>query len=70
MCIIQKGRPSNQCQKLITREVNLVVASPPATPKYLDWSESSITFNRADHPLWVPWLGHSAQVLESQIGGY
>ena len=68
--MIQKGRPSNRSQKLITRQVNLAETSPPATPEYLDWSEGSVTFNRADHPLRVPRPGHSALVLEAQIGGF
>ena len=68
--MIQKGCPSNRCQKLITRQVNLAVKSPPATPEYLNWSEKSITFSRADHPCQVPRPGHAALVLEAQIGGY
>ena len=42
----------------------------PPTPEYLDWSKGSITFNRTDHPLRVPRPGHSALVLEAQIGGF
>jgi hypothetical protein len=41
-------------QKLIAQEV--MVASP-ATPKYLKWSEVPITFDRNDHPDFVPKLG-------------
>jgi hypothetical protein len=37
--MIQKGRPSNMTQKLITRQVNLVIQAPPPTIEYLDWSE-------------------------------
>ena len=70
MCMIQKGRPSNRCQKLITRQVNMAMTSPPAIPEYLNWSEASITFSRADHPPRVPRPGHAALVLEAQIGGY
>ena len=70
VCMIQKGRPSNRCQKLITRQVNLAISSPPSTPEYLNWSEASITFSRADHPPRVPRPGHAALVLEAQIGGY
>jgi hypothetical protein len=65
-----KGRPSNRCQKFITQEVNLAVALPPATPEYLDWSGTSITFNREDFTLQVPRPGHSALVLEAQIDWY
>ena len=68
--MIQKGRPPNRSQKLITRQVNLAETSPPATPEYLNWYEGSVTFSRADHPLRVPRPGHSVLVLEAQIGGY
>ena len=61
---------SNRCQKVISRQVNLAVRNPPAVPEYLDWSEVPITFDRRDHPLKVPRPGHSALVLEVQIGGY
>ena len=36
ICMIQKGRPSNRSQKLITRRMNLAETFPPATPEYLD----------------------------------
>ena len=68
--MIQKGRPTNRRQKLISRQVNLATKEPPATPEYLDWSEQNISFSRIDHPLRVPWPGHAALVLEAQIGGY
>ena len=68
--MIQKGRPSKKGQKLITRQVNLAITAPPATPEYLDWSETPIGFDRSDHPLRVPRPGHSDLVLEAQIGGY
>jgi len=34
-----------------------VFAAEPATPTYLRWSESAITFDRADHPNSVPQPG-------------
>ena len=70
MGMIQKGRPSKRNQKLISREVNMAVMSPPATPEYLNGSEQSITFSRADHPIQVPRLGHATLVLEAQVGRY
>jgi hypothetical protein len=48
----------------------MAVRNPPATPEYLDWSETHIGFDRRDHPLKVPRPGHHALVLEAQIGGY
>ena len=68
--MIQKGRLSNRMQKMITRQVNLATSTPPAAPEYLNWSETSITFDRTDHPPQVPCPGHSALVLDAQIGGY
>ena len=68
MNMIQKGRPSNRCQKLITRQVYQAVTMPPAAPEYLKGSETSITFSREDHPPRVPRPGHAALVLDAQIG--
>jgi len=68
--MIQKGRPSNRCQKLITRQVNMAVRTPPATTQYLDWSETPITFDREDHPIQVPRPGNAALILEAQISGF
>ena len=70
MFIIQKGRPSNRDQKLITRQVHLAVKSPPALPEYLWWSHASIVYSREDHPRQVPRPGHAALVLHAQIGGF
>ena len=41
-----------------------------ATPEFLNWSDTSITFDKRDHPRQVPRPGHSALVLDAQIGGY
>jgi hypothetical protein len=68
--MIQKGRVTNRKQKLISRQVNLAVTTPPATPEYLDWSEQDVSFSRGDHPPQVPRPGHAALVLEAQIGGF
>jgi hypothetical protein len=45
---------SRRKQKLIAREV---MAVSPATPEYLKWCEVPITFNRSDHPDFVPKSG-------------
>ena len=68
--MIQKGRVTNRQQKLISRQVNLAVTAPPATPEYLNWSEQDVSFSRGDHPPQVPRPGHAALVLEAQIGGF
>jgi hypothetical protein len=44
--------------------------APPASPEYLNWLEHPIRFDRSDHPLKIPCLGHHALVLEAQIGGF
>lgn len=48
--MIQKGRPTNRAQKLITRQVSMAVLSPPPTVEYLNWSDQPIGYSRADHP--------------------
>ena len=52
-------------QKLSRREV---MAVEPATPKFLRWSESPITFDRADDPSNVPQPGRSPLVVDPIIG--
>jgi hypothetical protein len=63
--MIQRGRPTNKVQKKRAREVFHAEHAPPATPKYLNWSEHLIGFDRSDHPLKVLRLGHHALVLEA-----
>jgi hypothetical protein len=60
----------NKEEKIISRQVNLAVTSPPVTTKYLHWSEQPIEFNREDHSITVPWPGNGPLVLKAQIGGY
>ena len=66
--MIQKTCSSKRELKKFTREVNLAEAA--MTTEYVDWSEQSITFSRADHPPSVPRPGHAALVVEAQIGGF
>ena len=68
--MIQKSGLSKREMKKFTREVNLAEAAMGITPEYVDWSEQSITFSRADHPPSVPRPGHAALVVEAQIGGF
>jgi hypothetical protein len=56
--------------KIISRQVNLAISSPPATTEYLKWSDQPVRFSRADHPRKVPRPGHAPMVLKAQIGGY
>jgi hypothetical protein len=68
--MIQRGRPTNKVQRKRAREVLHAKHVPPATPKYLNWSEYPIGFDRSDHPPKIPCPGHHALVLEAQIGGF
>jgi hypothetical protein len=68
--MIQPVPKSNKEEKSITRQVNLAITSPPATMKYLHWSEQPIKFSRDDHPIIVPRLGNAPLVLKAQIGTY
>jgi hypothetical protein len=68
--MIQPVPKSNKQEKSITRQVNLAVTSPPATTKYLHWSEQPIEFSRDDHPITVPRPGNAHLVLKAQIGTY
>jgi hypothetical protein len=68
--MIQPVPKSNKEEKSITRQVNLVVTSPPATTEYLHWSEQSIEFSRDDHPITVPRPRNAPLVLKAQIGTY
>jgi hypothetical protein len=68
--MIQPVPKSNKEEKSITRQVNHVVTSPPATTEYLHWSEQSIEFSRDDHPITVPQPGNAPLVLKAQIGIY
>jgi hypothetical protein len=38
-----------------------------SVPEYIDYSEQSILFSRADHPTAVPKPGHAALVLEPSV---
>jgi hypothetical protein len=68
--MIQRGRPTNKVQRKRAREVFHAEHAPPATPKYLNWSEHPIGFDRSDHPPKIPRPRHHALVLEAQIGGF
>jgi hypothetical protein len=49
-------------QKLLDRQVNAV---DPAVPRYLRWSESSITFDRSDHPAVIHEPGRFPLIVEA-----
>ena len=56
---------SKRRQKLARREV---YTARPATPAFLQWSESAITFDRTDHPDTVPHLGRYPLVVDPIVG--
>jgi hypothetical protein len=68
--MIQPVPKSNKEEKSISRQVNLVVTSPPVTTEYLHSSKKPIEFNKEDHPITVPRPGNVPLVLKAQIGGY
>jgi hypothetical protein len=70
IAMIQLVPKSNKEEKSITQQVNLAVTSPPATMKYLHWSEQPIEFSRDDHPIIIPRPGNMPLVLKAQIGTY
>ena len=45
-----------------------VYTAQPATPPYLQWSESAITFDRTDHPESVPHLGRYPLMVDPIVG--
>ena len=52
-------------QKLTAREVNAIDS---AVPTFLRWSESAITFDRADHPDYIRQLGRFPLVVDPIVG--
>ena len=68
--MIQKGRPSNRAQKVISRQVFMAEKMPPPTVEYLNWSGQDIGFTIADHPQQVPRPGQSALILPAVIAGF
>ena len=41
----------------------------PATPSYLKWSQTAITFDQSDHPAHIASPGRQALVVNPAIGG-
>ena len=55
------GYESRRRQKAIAREVNMAA---PAVPQYLKWSERPISFDRTDHPDYIPEPGKFPLVVD------
>jgi hypothetical protein len=56
---------SKRQQKLTRREV---LFTEPAVPRYLRWSEAPITFDKADHPDYIPQPGRFPLVVDPIVG--
>ena len=56
---------SKRRQKIARREV---YATEPATPAFLRWSESAITFDRTDHPKSISQLGRYLLMVDPIVG--
>ena len=50
------------------REHREVFSVEVATPQYLDWSQEAITFDREDHPNFVPNPGQYPLIVDPIIG--
>jgi hypothetical protein len=68
--MIQPVPKSKKERKIISRQVNLAISSPPARTEYLKWSDQPVRLSRANHPRKVPMPGHAPMVLKAQIVGY
>lgn len=56
---------SKRKQKLMTREVFPI---EPTNPEFLHWLKNPITFDRFDHPSYIPHLGRQPLILGPTIG--
>jgi hypothetical protein len=65
--MIFRGLDSRTSRKLRDREVK---ATTPAVPQWLNWSEMAVSFDRSDHPDYIPHPGKHALVVDPQVGGY
>jgi len=61
------GRVARLTASQRKRELREVYAVSTATPSYLKWSESAITFERLDHPDWIPNPGSYPLIVDPII---
>ena len=61
---------SSKDRKSLQRAVSLSVATEPAWPRWLNWSEQAITWSRADHPPRVENPGALALVVAPEVYGH
>ena len=62
------GVTTNLTSRQRKRERREVFSVTKATPSYLDWSEDTISFDREDHPDYVPHPGLYPLVVDPIIG--
>ena len=55
-------------QKLTARDVNVATYLGEAIPAFMKWSETAITFNRMDHPNYIPQLRRFPLIINTIIG--
>ncbi|KAK1698714.1 hypothetical protein QYE76_015411 [Lolium multiflorum] len=68
--MIHKTSFSKREIKKFSREVKYAEVAIVDTPDFIDWSDQSISFSKADHPKAILRPGHATLVLEAEIGGY
>jgi hypothetical protein len=66
--MIHKTSSSKREAKKFSREIKIAELAMAEVLDYINWSEQSILFSKADHPTAVPRPGHAALVLEAKIG--
>ncbi|KAK1699375.1 hypothetical protein QYE76_016072 [Lolium multiflorum] len=62
--MIHKTSFSKREIKKFSREVKYAEVAMVDTPDFIDWSDQSISFSRADHPKAIPRPVHAALILE------
>jgi hypothetical protein len=66
--MIYGGKVTNASARHCKQERREVCSVKVAAPVYLDWSDKSITFDRGDHPDFVPSPGRYPLVIDPIIG--
>jgi hypothetical protein len=62
------GRSAQLTTRQRKRERREVYVMEPAAPSLLDWSKEAITFDRDDHPDYIPNPGHYPLIVNPIIG--
>jgi hypothetical protein len=63
--MIHNTGSSKRKAKKFSRDIKFAEVAMAVVPYYIDWSDQSILFSRADHPIAVHRPGHAALVLEA-----